>query len=251
MFRSPIDVSSSDSESGSESDEEVEISRISTNKSATKRSGTDTRRTPGPSLPSHNASLITASLLEFHYSVRAAEILNVANRGTGSHYDRQSPEAKALAKKMFANGSQLLASHGMLAEDLHTEELEGARRQYLSGIDSLGVQALRDTGLLATSTPKVALEAAGAVLNPMSSLQLYTARPGANRYATEFTEIRQLGKGGFGTVYHVVNFVDSQHYAIKKIGLDPRRLKKRWQDGGQEEIENVLREIRTLASLGQ
>jgi len=249
MFRSPIDVSSSDSESGSESDEEVEISRISTNKSATKRSGTDTRRTPGPSLPSHNASLITASLLEFHYSVRAAEILNVANRGTGSHYDRQSPEAKALAKKMFANGSQLLASHGMLAEDLHTEELEGARRQYLSGIDSLGVQALRDTGLLATSTPKVALEAVGAVLNPMSSLQLYTARPGANRYATEFTEIRQLGKGGFGTVYHVVNFVDSQHYAIKKIGLDPRRLKKRWQDGGQEEIENVLREIRTLASL--
>jgi eukaryotic translation initiation factor 2-alpha kinase 3 len=249
MFRSPIDVSSSDSESGSESDEEVEISRISTNKSATKRSGTDTRRTPGPSLPSHNASLITASLLEFHYSVRAAEILNVANRGTGSHYDRQSPEAKALAKKMFANGSQLLASHGMLAEDLHTEELEGARRQYLSGIDSLGVQALRDTGLLATSTPKVALEAAGAVLNPMSSLQLYTARPGANRYATEFTEIRQLGKGGFGTVYHVVNFVDSQHYAIKKIGLDPRRLKKRWQDGGQKEIENVLREIRTLASL--
>ena len=249
MFRSPIDASSSDSESGSESDEEVEISRISTNKLATKRSGTGTTRSPGPSLPSHNAGLITASLLEFHYSVRAAEILNVANHGTGIRYDRQSPEAKALAKKMFANGSQLLASHGMLAEDLHTEELEGARRQYLSGIDSLGVQALRDTSLLATSTPKVALGAAGAILNPMSSLQLYTARPGANRYATEFTEIRQLGKGGFGTVYHVINYVDSQHYAIKKIGLDPRRLKKRWQDGGQEEIENVLREIRTLASL--
>lgn len=249
MFRSPIDASSSDSESGSESDEEVEISRISTNKLATKRSGTDTTRSPGPSLPSHNAGLITASLLEFHYSVRAAEILNVANHGTGIRYDRQSPEAKALAKKMFANGSQLLASHGMLAEDLHTEELEGARRQYLSGIDSLGVQALRDTSLLATSTPKVALGAAGAILNPMSGLQLYTARPGANRYATEFTEIRQLGKGGFGTVYHVINYVDSQHYAIKKIGLDPRRLKKRWQDGGQEEIENVLREIRTLASL--
>jgi eukaryotic translation initiation factor 2-alpha kinase 3 len=249
MFRSPIDASSSDSEPGSESDEEVEISRISTNKSATKRSGTDTRRSPGPSLPSHNASLITASLLEFHYSVRAAEILNVANHGTGIRYDRESPEAKALAKKMFANGSQLLASHGMLAEDLHTEELEGARRQYLSGIDSLGVQALRDTSLLATSTPKVALGAAGAILNPMSSLQFYTARPGANRYAAEFTEIRQLGKGGFGTVYHVINYVDSQHYAIKKIGLDPRRLKKRWQDGGQEEIENVLREIRTLASL--
>jgi eukaryotic translation initiation factor 2-alpha kinase 3 len=249
MFRSPIDASSSDSESGSESDEEVEISRISTNKPATKGSGTDTRRSPGPSVPSHNAGLITASLLEFHYSVRAAEILNVANHGTGIRYDRQSPEAKALAKKMFANGSQLLASHGMLAEDLHTEELEGARRQYLSGIDSLGIQALRDTSLLATSTPKGALEAARAILNPMSSLQLYTARPGVNRYTAEFTEIRQLGKGGFGTVYHVINYVDSQHYAIKKIGLDPRRLKKRWQDGGQEEIENVLREIRTLASL--
>jgi translation initiation factor 2-alpha kinase 3 len=249
MFRSPNDASSSDSESGSESDEEVEVSQISANKSATERPGKDTRRSPGPSLPSRNASLITASLLEFHYAVRAAEILNVANHGRGIRYDRQSPEAKALAKKMFANGSQLLASHGMLADDLHTEELEGVRRQYLSGIDSLGVQALRDTSFLAPNPPKVSLEAAGAVLDPMSSLQLYTARHGANRYAAEFTEVRQLGKGGFGTVYHVINFVDSQHYAIKRIGLDPRRLKKRWQDGGQEEIENVLREIRTLASL--
>jgi translation initiation factor 2-alpha kinase 3 len=270
MFRSPNDASSSDSESDSNSDEEIEVSRISTNKSASEDAT--------PSTPSQHASLITASLLEFHYTVRAVELLNAAagprghvghpnttNRAAGNvRYDRQSPEAIALAKKMFANGSQLLASHGMLTGDLHTDELKDARQRYLTGIDSLGVEALRDTGAL-PPTPRLALEIAGAsnftpdtvdqhgnfFMTNINQIAIPSLQrlPGLGRYETEFTEVKQLGKGGFGTVYHVVNFVDKQHYAIKKIILDPRRLNKRWQEGGQEEVESVLREIRTLASL--
>ena len=68
------------------------------------------------------------------------------------------------------------------------------------------------------------------------------------RYKSEFAEVKPLGRGGYGTVYHVVNFVDNQHYAIKKIPLNARRLKK-WRDGGKEEIEKILKEIRTLARL--
>lgn len=244
MFRSPNDASSSESSSDASSDDEIEISRIPTNKSFADSGGS-------AALPQH-ANLITASLLEFHATVRAAEILNVANPGT--RYDRHSPEAKAFAKKLFADRSQSLASHGMLAEDLHKDELKEVRQQYLTGIDSLGIaEAL---GNAAASPPilRPSLEA-GALSDPMSTLlvdskHLHTRRlPGVSRYATEFLEVRQLGKGGFGTVYHVVNFVDNQHYAIKKISIDPKRLKQRWQEGGQEEIENVLREIRTLASL--
>ena len=252
MFRSPNDASSS--EPDSESDNEIEIARVSTKKSTTAETAAS---------PSQQANLITASLLEFHYSVRAAEILNVAHQGS-PRYDRHSPEAKALAKKMFANSSQLLASHGMLAEDLHKDELRDVRQSYLTGIDSLGLGALRDTGVLGP-TPRLALESTGpsglmldaasqpgdiflsnithAAVPPIPRL------PDGSRYATEFAELKELGRGGFGVVYHVRNFVDSQHYAIKKIGLDPRRLRKRWQKGGQVEIAQVLREIRTLASL--
>ena len=279
MFRSPKDESSSESESDT-SDEEIGVSRISTNKSTTPETSTSS---------SQHESLITASLLEFHYTVRAAELLNAAAwpRGHGGpqtttnqtagnvanqgppRYDRHSPEAKALAKKMFANGSELLASHGMLAEDLHSDELQNARQSYLTGIDSLGLGALSDAGALPPTT-RLALEAPEAISDPMSCLKIdpltrqrdiflsqinQIALPSPmsdmqlSRYATDFTEVRQLGRGGFGTVYHVINLVDRQHYAIKKIGLDARRLKKKWQEGGQEEAETVLREIRTLASL--
>lgn len=40
--------------------------------------------------------------------------------------------------------------------------------------------------------------------------------PGS-RYSIEFREIRKIGQGGFGSVYHAVNIFDKQSYAIKKI----------------------------------
>jgi translation initiation factor 2-alpha kinase 3 len=246
MFRSPNDASSSESESESNSDDEIEVSRISTAKSVIDNAAPST---------SQHVNLIAASLLEFHATVQAAEILNAANAKQGTRYDRHSPEAKVLAKKLFASRSELLASHGMLAADLNDDQ--DTRQQYLTGISSLGIpEALRDAGGL-SATPKLALEAAGPTsfafdvlpnIGPLAIPSL-PRLPRISRYQTEFSEIKQLGRGGFGTVYHVINHVDKQPYAVKKINLDPRRLKKRWQEGGREEVENVLREIRTLASL--
>ncbi|KAI9757177.1 MAG: hypothetical protein M4579_003567 [Chaenotheca gracillima] len=69
-----------------------------------------------------------------------------------------------------------------------------------------------------------------------------------SRYSTDFAEIGVLGKGGYGKVYQAVNHLDGQHYAIKKITLSPKRLKK-LQEGGNSEMETLLREIRTLARL--
>ncbi len=70
----------------------------------------------------------------------------------------------------------------------------------------------------------------------------------ASRYSNDFAELGFLGKGGYGKVYHVVNHLDGQEYAIKKITLSQKRLKK-LEDGGVTELEALLREIRTLAKL--
>ncbi|KAI9876385.1 MAG: hypothetical protein M1830_006622 [Pleopsidium flavum] len=69
-----------------------------------------------------------------------------------------------------------------------------------------------------------------------------------SRYATDFAELELIGRGGYGKVFRVVNHLDGQEYAIKKITLSPKRL-RRLQDGGSNELEALLREIRTLAAL--
>lgn len=67
-----------------------------------------------------------------------------------------------------------------------------------------------------------------------------------SRYATDFAELGIIGRGGYGKVFKVVNHLDGQEYAIKKIILSRKRLRK-LQDGGSTELEALLREIRTLA----
>lgn len=56
------------------------------------------------------------------------------------------------------------------------------------------------------------------------------------RYASEFEELEALGDGGFGTVYRVLNKLDSTEYAVKKI-----------RSGGS--VAAMLREVKILASL--
>ncbi|KAJ9224537.1 hypothetical protein DTO021C3_799 [Paecilomyces variotii] len=69
-----------------------------------------------------------------------------------------------------------------------------------------------------------------------------------SRYAVEFAEVKMLGRGSFGEVYHVRNHVDGQNYAIKKIPLSRRRLEL-LREGGLRQLEHIMKEIRTLARL--
>ncbi|KAL4903214.1 hypothetical protein BDW74DRAFT_156877 [Aspergillus multicolor] len=72
---------------------------------------------------------------------------------------------------------------------------------------------------------------------------------GANsRYEVDFSEIRVVGRGSFGEVYHVKNHMDGQDYAIKKIPLSQKRLQQ-LQGGNENQLENIMKEIRTLAKL--
>jgi translation initiation factor 2-alpha kinase 3 len=69
-----------------------------------------------------------------------------------------------------------------------------------------------------------------------------------SRYSVEFSELKVLGRGSFGEVYHVTNHIDGQDYAVKKIPLSQRRLDQ-LQYGGQNQLEVIMKEIRTLARL--
>ncbi|KAF9892471.1 hypothetical protein FE257_001580 [Aspergillus nanangensis] len=69
-----------------------------------------------------------------------------------------------------------------------------------------------------------------------------------SRYAMEFSEVKVLGRGSFGEVYHVKNHIDGQSYAVKKIPLSQKRLEQ-LQCGGENQLEGIMKEIRTLARL--
>lgn len=69
-----------------------------------------------------------------------------------------------------------------------------------------------------------------------------------SRYSTEFEEEAIIGKGSYGAVFRAKHRVDGQVYAIKKVPLSPKRL-QRLQEGGLQELDHILKEIRTLARL--
>ncbi|KAL6231119.1 hypothetical protein BDW75DRAFT_221018 [Aspergillus navahoensis] len=86
-----------------------------------------------------------------------------------------------------------------------------------------------------------------------SSFPLFDLNPNPSnstmsRYAVEFSEIRIVGRGSFGEVYHVKNHIDGQDYAVKKIPLSRKRLQQ-LQCGNENQLENIMKEIRTLARL--
>jgi eukaryotic translation initiation factor 2-alpha kinase 3 len=69
-----------------------------------------------------------------------------------------------------------------------------------------------------------------------------------SRYHDDFEEMGMLGRGGYGMVYHVRHRLDNQMYAVKKVPLGAMRL-QRIQQRGEVEVQEVLRELRTLAKL--
>ncbi|XP_034050475.1 eukaryotic translation initiation factor 2-alpha kinase 1 isoform X2 [Thalassophryne amazonica] len=61
-----------------------------------------------------------------------------------------------------------------------------------------------------------------------------------SRYLSEFEEICRLGKGSYGNVFKVLNKLDGQYYAMKKILI--KKVSK-------DDCMKVLREVKMLSSL--
>ncbi|XP_022598958.1 eukaryotic translation initiation factor 2-alpha kinase 1 isoform X1 [Seriola dumerili] len=61
-----------------------------------------------------------------------------------------------------------------------------------------------------------------------------------SRYLSEFEEICRLGKGSYGNVFKVMNKLDGQYYAVKKILI---------KNVSKDDCMKVLREVKVLSSL--
>ncbi|XP_047465114.1 eukaryotic translation initiation factor 2-alpha kinase 1 isoform X2 [Mugil cephalus] len=61
-----------------------------------------------------------------------------------------------------------------------------------------------------------------------------------SRYLSEFEEVCRLGKGSYGNVFKVLNKLDGQYYAVKKILI---------KNVSKEDCMKVLREVKVLSSL--
>jgi len=67
-----------------------------------------------------------------------------------------------------------------------------------------------------------------------------------NRYGLEYEEIEIVGKGGYGKVYKVKHKLDNAYYAVKRINISAHKIKK-LQERGNEELQCILEEVRSLA----
>lgn len=275
MFRSPLDASSSSESSESDGDSEgshrlehTGSAELIERRATSTEDLTDAQysandsgdyEVPQPNVTGRHASFLLASLLEDYASVRAAEILNA--RTPGASYTRHSPEVRPLAEQLFARSSDMLEIHQVLPAPYTGPESQQNRRQYLNAIESATLRTLQGSDLpdaqhfsnfltadMVNGTLAPAMPMPIAPPSPYSDIILATRpSPRLGRYHSEFQEIRLLGQGGYGRVFHVVNAIDQQHYAVKRIPLSAK-VYARWLEGGHEVTRN-LREISTHAKL--
>ncbi|KAJ9613190.1 hypothetical protein H2200_003131 [Cladophialophora chaetospira] len=224
----------------------------------------------------HRTNLISALLEDFARN-RASDYLNEANPGV--KFDKSSPEVQSLAQSVYHQVSQSLALTGILPANNATDGNPQARAAYLAGIESLALGNVQNhrtlqgqaRSQLQASEQQLAvaridnqqllphvLQQSMANLSfrqdqsylssPYSDLILSQSPARQSHYESSFQQLRLLGKGGFGKVYHAYNIFDKKEYAVKKIPLSPR-LSQRYRESGHKELESVLREVQALAQL--
>ncbi|KAE8154766.1 kinase-like domain-containing protein [Aspergillus avenaceus] len=112
------------------------------------------------------------------------------------------------------------------------------------------IRALENVHLDVGSLPSQSLPLTGSspASFPLFDNKLSAPQNHPSRYAMEFSQVKVIGRGSFGEVYHVKNHIDGQAYAVKKIPISQRRLAQ-LQKGGENQLESIMKEIRTLARL--
>lgn len=231
MFRSPGEVSSSDSPSSSDDadgavarstqgqdDRDVEEADSLATGVEPETANGSTEDSPELKRPSDvgvggHADMMTAALLEFYCISRAADILN-AQASSHGRFTRDSPEAKYLGKRLYEYKSQFLSSHGVLADGVDKEELEITRQYYRDNLDLLGASALEDLQLGESQGRQRQIGAAGDLKIPSSgqiNRQLITD--------TEHAEADQRGTPGLRALFQGIN-----RAALEDIRIDLRNF---------------------------
>ena len=188
------------------------------------------------------------------------------------------PEVQVLANAKYRSISQQFAEHLNIDSAFEADEMRHKRAAVQQGLKVLSQKHTIDNGANALSgslqlVPSVVSN--NALLNnfqnllvsrpstpsPQSDDAILSAVPTAlqslienhpalhaTRYVRDFDELGLIGKGGYGKVFRAMHKVDGFQYAVKRIALGPARM-KRIKEGGKEELDCLLEEVRTLARL--
>jgi len=196
----------------------------------------------------------------------------------GESYSLDHSDVQTLADEKFRFMLQQLEGYGFTPAGLNKPKYHESREQLRAGLDYLAqhspkqdrVNSLRGVPESAASiagdmrrlllspsparalTPRIdgrrtveaAAQALPSLLQPLIDLKILDD----SRYMRDFEELEMIGKGGYGKVYRVKHRLDGEFYAVKKIAISPNRIRK-VEEGGQQELEALLMEIKALARL--
>lgn len=140
----------------------------------------------------------------------------------------------ARSRMLFKVIGQRLAAMNLLSPLAISDEFSTVRLQHNRAFTELLHAA--SSSLYPQGQPRLATASHSSTVRPIEGL--FQAQ--TSRYLSEFEEICRLGKGSYGNVFKVLNKLDGQFYAVKKILI--KKVSK-------EDCMKVLREVKVLSSL--
>ncbi|KAF2764914.1 kinase-like protein [Teratosphaeria nubilosa] len=188
------------------------------------------------------------------------DVLKERGQRRGRRSDDASVQAEARAR--YQQLVAKLAPNDLISSGFENDSLSPTRQRYRDGLDYLSrtlstperpsvPPPLRklltdgDAPSSSTTSPQHQLSAIDTAATSLTPLHPVLE---PSRYLCDFDELGVLGKGGYGTVFHVKHRLDNIEYAVKKIPISASRM-ARIRSHGQRELDDLLREVRTLARL--
>jgi translation initiation factor 2-alpha kinase 3 len=217
-----------------------------------------------PNLPqSGHLAVLLLGFMEEKCKSKALEFLN-SKRKPEDQLSAGDPEVVAKSKELYAEMSAEMRNSSGLPPTLAGSEGEATRQAYVATFDNVltKVAEREHQGSNPTSPrrSKASITGLGFLPGGVATEQLdadgsvQSLMTGANKsyfgsnscYKDEYQEISLLGQGGYGQVFRARNHLDNAEYAVKKIHITSRRLKRVRE---KNQIQALLAEVRALSKL--
>jgi translation initiation factor 2-alpha kinase 3 len=173
---------------------------------------------------------------------------------------RGSADVREEAQARYQRLCSQLAPLNLVSSGLEQEAHAETRQAYRDGLNLLSGKrhsSIRQQSIVKAVTKLLNESVSSIPLDPLPEaagrMTLFkpprTSTIPNSQYLRDFEEIGFLGKGGYGTVFHVRHRLDSHAYAVKKVRIASSNLAHVNSAQKSHEVEEVLKELRTLAKL--